>query len=43
MDSLNKSIGSENVVFVNLGLATIQDALYWVEYCNYEKGISGHH
>jgi len=35
---LNKSIGSENVVAVNLGLATIQDAVYWVEYCNYNKG-----
>ena len=35
---LNKSIGSENVVAVNLGLATIQDAVYWVEYCNYKKG-----
>jgi alpha-N-arabinofuranosidase len=36
--ALNKSIGSENVVCVNLGLATIQDACYWVEYCNYKKG-----
>jgi alpha-N-arabinofuranosidase len=36
--ALNKSIGSENVVCVNLGLATIYDACYWVEYCNYEKG-----
>ena len=35
---LNKSIGSENVVCVNLGLATIMDACYWVEYCNYKKG-----
>lgn len=35
---LNKSIGSENIVCVNLGLATIQDAAYWVEYCNYGKG-----
>jgi alpha-L-arabinofuranosidase len=35
---LNKSIGSENVICVNLGLATIQDAHYWVEYCNYKKG-----
>lgn len=35
---LNKSIGSENVVCVNLGLGTIQDALHWVEYCNYKKG-----
>ncbi len=36
--ALNKSIGSENVVAVNLGLGTIQDAAYWVEYCNYPKG-----
>ncbi len=35
---LNKAIGSENVVAVNLGLASIQDAVYWVEYCNYKKG-----
>jgi alpha-N-arabinofuranosidase len=35
---LNKSIGSENVVCVNLGLGTINDALHWVEYCNYKKG-----
>ncbi len=36
--ALNKSIGSENVVAVNLGLGTIQDAAYWLEYCNYPKG-----
>ncbi len=36
--ALNKSIGSENVVAVNLGLGTIQDAAYWLEYCNYKKG-----
>ena len=36
--ALNKSIGSENVICVNLGLATIQDACYWVEYCNYKNG-----
>jgi alpha-N-arabinofuranosidase len=35
---LNKAIGSENVICVNLGLATIYDAAYWVEYCNYKKG-----
>ena len=32
---LNKAMGSENIVCVNLGLATIMDAVYWVEYCNY--------
>src|SRR5208283_4516029 len=36
--ALNKAIGSENVVGVNLGLGTIMDACYWVEYCNYKKG-----
>jgi len=35
---LNNSIGSENVICVNLGLATIMDAVYWVEYCNYKGG-----
>jgi alpha-N-arabinofuranosidase len=35
---LNKAIGSENVVCVNLGLGTIDEARYWVEYCNYKKG-----
>ncbi len=35
---LNKAIGSENVVCVNLGLGTINDACHWVEYCNYKKG-----
>src|SRR5450432_143815 len=36
--ALNKSIGSENIVAVNLGLGTIQDAAFWLEYCNYPKG-----
>jgi alpha-N-arabinofuranosidase len=36
--ALNKAIGSENVVCVNLGLGSILDAAYWVEYCNYKKG-----
>jgi alpha-N-arabinofuranosidase len=35
---LNKSIGSENIVCVNLGLGTIMDAADWVEYCNYKGG-----
>jgi len=35
---LNKSIGSENVVCVNLGLGRIIDAVHQVEYCNYKKG-----
>ena len=36
--ALNKAIGSENIVAVNLGLGSIQDAVYWLEYCNYPKG-----
>ncbi|MBN2523433.1 MAG: alpha-N-arabinofuranosidase [Bacteroidales bacterium] len=35
---LNKAIGSENVVCINMGTGTIDDARYWVEYCNGEKG-----
>jgi alpha-L-arabinofuranosidase len=35
---LNKSIGSENILCANLGLGTIMDAAYWVEYCNYKSG-----
>ncbi|PWT75638.1 MAG: alpha-N-arabinofuranosidase [Bacteroidetes bacterium] len=35
---LNKSIGSENVVGVNLGLGDILNAAYQVEYCNYKGG-----
>ncbi|HTL06854.1 MAG TPA: alpha-L-arabinofuranosidase C-terminal domain-containing protein [Chitinophagaceae bacterium] len=36
--ALNKSMGTENVVAVNLGLGNIQDAAYWLEYCNYPSG-----
>lgn len=36
--ALNKAIGSENIVCVNLGLDNIMNACYWVEYCNYQKG-----
>ncbi len=36
--ALNKAMGSENVICVNLGLSNIMDAVYWVEYCNYKKG-----
>jgi len=35
---LNKSIGSENVLCINLGLGTIEEARYWVEYCNLKSG-----
>ncbi|MDP4189400.1 MAG: alpha-L-arabinofuranosidase C-terminal domain-containing protein [Bacteroidota bacterium] len=36
--ALNKAIGSENIVCVNLGLGSIADACNWLEYCNYKKG-----
>jgi alpha-L-arabinofuranosidase len=36
--ALNKAMGSENVVCVNLGLSNIQNACYWLEYCNYKNG-----
>ncbi|MEJ2615345.1 MAG: hypothetical protein P8Z35_10320, partial [Ignavibacteriaceae bacterium] len=32
---LNKAIGSENILCVNLGLGTIMNAVHEVEYCNY--------
>ena len=35
---LNKSIGSENVICINLGTGTVNEARYWVEYCNCEPG-----
>jgi alpha-N-arabinofuranosidase len=35
---LNKAIGSENVVCINLGTGSLDDARYWVEYCNSEQG-----
>jgi alpha-N-arabinofuranosidase len=36
--ALNKSIGSENVLCVNIGLGSILDACYWLEYCNHKSG-----
>jgi len=36
--ALNKAMGTENIMCVNLGLGNIQDAAYWLEYCNYPKG-----
>ena len=35
---LNKALGTENVLCINLGTGTIDDARYWVEYCNSETG-----
>ena len=39
--ALNKSIGSENIVCVNLGLGTILDACYEVEYATMRKELIG--
>jgi len=33
-----KLIGAENFVCINAGTGTLDDARYWVEYCNYPKG-----
>ncbi|MBN1782555.1 alpha-N-arabinofuranosidase [bacterium] len=38
--ALNRAMGSENIICVNLGLAAIQDACAWVEYCNYKAGTA---
>ena len=35
---LNKLIGSENVLCINMGTGTLDDARYWVEYCNAPVG-----
>jgi len=35
---LNAAIGSDNVVCLNMGTGTMQDALYWLEYCNGAPG-----
>ncbi len=35
---LNKAIGSENVICLNFGTGTMDDARHWVEYCNSEPG-----
>ena len=35
---LNRSIGSENVICLNLGLGSLDDARFWVEYCNVKSG-----
>lgn len=36
--SLNRSIGSENVICLNLGTGGIREAVSWLEYCNSEPG-----
>jgi len=35
---LNEAIGSENVVCINGGTGTLDEAAHWVEYCNLEPG-----
>lgn len=35
---LNELIGTENVICINMGTGTIDDARYWVEYCNAPVG-----
>lgn len=35
---LNKALGTENVLCINLGTGTLNDARDWVEYCNSEVG-----
>jgi alpha-N-arabinofuranosidase len=35
---LNKAMGTENVICINLGTGNINDARYWVEYCNLPAG-----
>ncbi len=35
---LNKEIGSQNVVCINMGTGTLDDARQWVEYCNAPVG-----
>ena len=35
---LNSAIGSENVVCINMGTGTINEALEWIEYCNGAPG-----
>ena len=36
--ALNRAIGCENVICVNLGLGDINGARFWVEYCNVPPG-----
>lgn len=35
---LNRALGTENVLCINLGTGTLNDARYWVEYTNSEVG-----
>jgi alpha-N-arabinofuranosidase len=35
---LSNAIGAENVVCINMGTGTLDDARHWVEYCNAEPG-----
>ncbi|MBB3188095.1 alpha-L-arabinofuranosidase C-terminal domain-containing protein [Microbacter margulisiae] len=35
---LNKAIGTENIMCINAGTGTLDEAAHWVEYCNLEPG-----
>jgi alpha-N-arabinofuranosidase len=35
---LNELLGTENVICINMGTGTVDDARYWVEYCNAPVG-----
>jgi alpha-N-arabinofuranosidase len=35
---LNKEIGTDNVTCINMGTGTLDDARFWVEYCNAPAG-----
>lgn len=35
---LSRALGVENVLCINMGTGTLDDARYWVEYCNSEPG-----
>ena len=38
--ALNRAIGSENVTCLNFGFGTIDQARYWLEYCNRPTGTT---
>jgi len=38
--ALNRAIGSENIICINLGLGDISNARYWIEYCNSDEGTT---
>ncbi len=38
---LNKLVGSENIVCINMGTGTLQDAAAWVQYCTPPSAATG--